>query len=155
MKLHEIRELIKLVDQSSIEELEIENDGVQITFKKATPVIEESVESEVPVFEVETTFGEAATALEAQVQEIEHPETAAPIENLVSIVSPWVGVFSNPTISVGERVEEGQLLCHCSVETLKLFHEIKSSVSGEVVEVLTAEGELIEYGQPLFVIKAD
>ncbi len=155
MKLHEIRELIKLVDQSSIEELEIENDGVQITLKKAPPVIEERVEPEVPVFEIETTFGEAATALEAQVLEAEQPEPAVSTPDLVKIVSPWVGVLSNPTLSVGERVEAGQLVCHCNVETLKLFHEIKSSVSGEVIEVLAAEGELIEYGQPLFVIKAD
>ena len=156
MKLQEIRELIKLMDQSSIEELEIENAGTQITLKKAPPAVEESLELETPVFEAETTFGEAATALEIQVEEPEKQQPV-PVETSsnVDIASPWVGVFMNPSVCVGERVEAGQLVCYCNVEALKLFHEIKSSVSGEVVEVLAAEGQLIEYGQPLFVIKVD
>lgn len=159
MKLHEIRELIRLVDQSSIDELELENGGVQVLLKKAQRIVEQTVQG--PAREEDISYGEAAITAEAPEIEpvIQLPTEAtgsvSPPVKQVEIVSPWVGVFTNPGISVGERVEIGQVVCNCNVDTLKLFHEIKSSVSGEVIEILADEGQLIEYGQPLFVIKAD
>lgn len=164
IKLHEIRELIRLVDQSSIDELELENGGVLITLKKSQPMVEQ-YQIEAPAeAKVETAYHEAATAAEAEVvanDELEMSaenltvEPAAKTANLHEVLSPWVGVFINPTVKPGERVEQGQVVCHCNVEPLKLFHDIKSSVAGEVVEILAEEGQLIEYGQPLFVVKAD
>ncbi|RXT04187.1 biotin/lipoyl-containing protein [Ammoniphilus sp. CFH 90114] len=161
MKLHEIKELIRLVDQSSIDELELENDGVQITLKKAPPVQEVSVIEEDTTYYVEPIYEEAAIAVESPIQEpvIEaDPVNESPVqtpEKLLEVVSPWVGVFTNLTVKVGEKVEKGQILCNCNVEPLKLYHEIRSAFAGEVVEILAEEGQLIEYGQNLFVVKVD
>ncbi|MEW9668806.1 acetyl-CoA carboxylase biotin carboxyl carrier protein subunit [Ammoniphilus sp. 3BR4] len=163
IKLHEIRELIRLVDQSSIDELELENGGMLITLKKSQPVAEPLALEELTEAKAdeETAYYEAATAAEVLVngQETETEPSAveptAETARLHEVISPWVGVFTNPSVKTGERVEPGQVVCHCNVEPLKLFHDIKSSVAGEVVEILAEEGQLIEYGQPLFVVKAD
>jgi len=75
------------------------------------------------------------------------------------VKSPIVGTFySSPSpdadsfVSVGDRVEAGKVLC--IVEAMKLMNEIESDASGEIVAVLAKPGQPVEYGQPLFAIKA-
>lgn len=74
--------------------------------------------------------------------------------------SPMVGTFyrssspdSDPFASVGDRVGPDQTIC--ILEAMKVMNEIKAEMSGEIVEVLVENGEPVEFGQPLFVIKAD
>lgn len=74
--------------------------------------------------------------------------------------SPMVGTFyrssapdSDPFVSVGDRVGPDQTIC--ILEAMKVMNEIKAEMSGEIVEVLVENGEPVEFGQPLFVIKAD
>ena len=73
--------------------------------------------------------------------------------------SPIVGTFyespspgAPPFVKVGDQVEVGQVLC--IVEAMKLMNEIESDVAGEVVKRIAASGQPVEYGQPLFAIKA-
>ena len=72
--------------------------------------------------------------------------------------SPIVGTFyespspgSPPFVKVGDKVEVGQLLC--IVEAMKLMNEIESDVQGEIVKKVATNGQPIEYGQELFVIR--
>lgn len=74
--------------------------------------------------------------------------------------SPMVGTFyrssapdSDPFVGVGDRVGPDQTIC--ILEAMKVMNEIKAEMSGEIVEVLVENGEPVEFGQPLFVIKAD
>lgn len=60
---------------------------------------------------------------------------------------------SDVFVKVGDRVEKDTVVC--IVEAMKLFNEITADVSGEIVEVLVENGELVEYGQPLFRVKAN
>ncbi len=76
------------------------------------------------------------------------------------VVSPMVGTFyraatpeSEAFASVGTRISEGSVLC--IVEAMKVMNEIKSEISGEIVRVLVENGEPVEYGQPLFLVKTD
>jgi acetyl-CoA carboxylase biotin carboxyl carrier protein len=78
---------------------------------------------------------------------------AAPSGHLVT--SPFVGTFYRtpapdqpPFVEVGTAVKKGQVLC--IVEAMKLMNEIESEVSGTVVEILTENGQPVEFGQPLF-----
>ena len=84
---------------------------------------------------------------------------AAPVEALHEVKSPIVGTFyESPSpgtaafVAVGDQVEVGQVLC--IVEAMKLMNEIESDVAGEVVKRIAASGQPVEYGQPLFAIKA-
>lgn len=166
LKVQEIRELIKLVDQSSIDEFSYEIDGSkikmkkksagqQVTFEPTKVVTEAPVVTETPVQTATTTpvvqVDEPKTSKEENVQE----DT-----NLHKITSPMVGTFyqkSSPEADVyvkpGSKVTKDSVVC--IVEAMKLFNEIEAEVNGEIVEVLAKDGQLVEYGQPLFLVKPE
>jgi acetyl-CoA carboxylase biotin carboxyl carrier protein len=58
---------------------------------------------------------------------------------------------ARPFVEVGDRVKKGQVLC--IVEAMKLMNEIESECDGEVLEVLVANGQPVEYGEPLFRVR--
>jgi acetyl-CoA carboxylase biotin carboxyl carrier protein len=83
---------------------------------------------------------------------------AAAEEGLHLVKSPIVGTYyeapspgAPPFIKPGDQVTSGQVLC--IVEAMKLMNEIESDVTGEVVKLLVANGQPVEYGQPLFAIR--
>ena len=87
-------------------------------------------------------------------------QTATEDTSLHKIVSPMVGTFyrapapdTDPYVQVGDRVQENTVVC--IVEAMKLMNEIEAEVTGEIVEVLAENGQLVEYGQPLFLVKKD
>ncbi|PFK45992.1 acetyl-CoA carboxylase, biotin carboxyl carrier protein [Bacillus cereus] len=160
-KIQEVRELIKLIDSSNIDEFEYKKDGTTIKMKKrgnevvsvqTAPVAKQVLQTQV----VEAETAVAAAQVEAPKQE---ENKGVKDENLHKITSPMVGTFyssSSPDtpayISVGDRVSEGTVVC--IVEAMKLFNEIEAEVNGEIVEILVNNGQLVEYGQPLFLVKA-
>ena len=80
--------------------------------------------------------------------------------SLHKITSPMVGTYyqsSSPDspayVQVGDKVNADAVVC--IVEAMKLFNEIEAEVSGEIVEILVEDGQLVEYGQPLFLVKAN
>jgi acetyl-CoA carboxylase biotin carboxyl carrier protein len=167
LKVQEIRELIKLVDQSSIDEFVYENEGSKIKMKKnvaATYVsqintVPQEVETVLTTQPVLTTATPSVTIQESK-QELQEAETAnqADTTNLHKIVSPMVGTFyASPTpdadayVKVGSTVSKDSIVC--IVEAMKLFNEIEAEINGEIVEVLAKSGQLVEYGQPLFLVK--
>ncbi|MEV5108307.1 MULTISPECIES: acetyl-CoA carboxylase biotin carboxyl carrier protein [Bacillus] len=160
-KIQEVRELIKLIDSSNIDEFEYKKDGTTIKMKKRgnevvtvqAPVTKQVMQPAAPV-ELETTV--AAAQVEVPKQE---EKTAVQNENLHKITSPMVGTFyssSSPDtpqyVSVGDKVSKDSIVC--IVEAMKLFNEIDADVEGEIVEILVNNGQLVEYGQPLFLVKA-
>lgn len=100
------------------------------------------------------------------------PQTAAPVqtvqvgdvpqsaanEDLIEISSPMVGVFyaapaedADPYVQVGDRVKKGQTLC--IVEAMKLMNEIVAETDGQIVEICVQNGQVVDFGCPLFRIK--
>ena len=100
------------------------------------------------------------------------PQTAAPVqtvqvgdvpqsaanEDLIEISSPMVGVFyaapaedADPYVQVGDRVKKGQTLC--IVEATKLMNEIVAETDGQIVEICAQNGQVVDFGCPLFRIK--
>jgi acetyl-CoA carboxylase biotin carboxyl carrier protein len=170
LKVQEIRELIKLVDHSSIDEFVYENEGAKIKMKKNTGTTVTTVQS-VPQAPVEVVpviqpAAPAAVSTSTPVQEVVQ-ETAnnaaasqADTSNLHKITSPMVGTFyGSPTPDADAYVKAGSIVTKdsivCIVEAMKLFNEIEAEVNGEVVEVLVKNGQLVEYGQPLFLVKPE
>ena len=83
---------------------------------------------------------------------------AAPQEGTTEVTSPMVGVFyaapaenAEPFVKVGDRVKRGQTLC--IVEAMKLMNEIMAELDGEIVEVCVQNGQVVDFGCPLFRIK--
>ncbi|MCH7321859.1 acetyl-CoA carboxylase biotin carboxyl carrier protein [Solibacillus sp. MA9] len=157
-KVQEIREIIKLVDASSIDEFVYEADGAKVKLKKKNGVTE-----------VVAPKKEAAPAavVPAPAPVVEAPKVevapAAPVADtaeLHKITSPMVGTFyqsPNPDspayVKVGDKVGDESIVC--IVEAMKLFNEIEAEIKGEIVEILVKDGQLVEYGQPLFLVKAE
>ncbi|WP_211316636.1 acetyl-CoA carboxylase biotin carboxyl carrier protein [Desmospora activa] len=162
--MHEIRELIRLVDESQVEEFELDNDGTKIVIKKKGERLAESAIQVVqkPAPALEPVSAPAVAPVPAPVQTPNEPaiEQVEDEAGLHPIVSPMVGTFyrapspdASPYVDKGSRVEEKSVVC--IVEAMKLMNEIEAEVKGEVVKILVENGQLVEYGQPLFLVKPD
>lgn len=166
-KLSEIKELIKLVDSTSIQELELENEGSRLFIRKpgkaetasvhvlpAQPVAAAQVVAPPPA-------PAAGIAAQGTTAAADAPAQSAPAEDEASlhpITSPMVGTFyaapsptSPPYVKKGDKVAPNTVVC--IVEAMKLMNEIEAEVKGEIVEVLVENGQLVEFGQPLFLVK--
>lgn len=158
-KLSEIKELIKLVDQTSVNEIEIENEGSRLCIRKhkAEVIQVQSLPVAAPVTgynQQEATQSHSTTAAVAPT------EAAVAANNLHKIVSPMVGTFyqsSSPGspafVSGGSKVNEKSVVC--IIEAMKLMNEIEAEIKGEIVEILVENGQLVEYGQPLYLVKTE
>lgn len=170
LKIQEIRELIKLVDQSNLGEFEYEFEDSKIKMKKnvvsseaAVQVVQQAKPAAVEVVQKPVAAAPAAPAAPAPAAKpVEEPAKVpvADAENLHKIVSPMVGTFyqapspdSDPYVKVGDKVSNDSIVC--IVEAMKLFNEIEAEINGEIVEVLVKDGQLVEYGQPLFLVKPE
>ncbi|MFD6443133.1 acetyl-CoA carboxylase biotin carboxyl carrier protein [Peribacillus sp. NPDC060186] len=165
MKVQEIREIIKLVDHSNISEFVYENEGTKIKLKKpeAESVGQPAAAPEAVQAKAAVEVKPAAAPAPAAPKAVETPKPTAAVteqENLQKITSPMVGTFYQAPspdaaayVKAGDKVTTDSIVC--IVEAMKLFNEIEAEVSGEIVEVLVKEGQLVEYGQPLFLVKPE
>ncbi|RHW41116.1 acetyl-CoA carboxylase biotin carboxyl carrier protein [Neobacillus notoginsengisoli] len=165
LKVQEIREIIKLIDQSSIDEFVYESEGSKIKMKKHAQD-KGVVVSQQPLQVVQAVPAAqpapVAQPAPASLAPVQQPEAAAAgndQEELHKIVSPMVGTFyqspspeADPYVKPGSKISSDSVVC--IVEAMKLFNEIEAEVNGEIVEVLVKDGQLVEYGQPLFLVKA-
>lgn len=164
-KIHEIREIIKLIDQSSIQEFKLETEAGKVSLKKSSGV--ETVVVSQPAVQAPAAPAAAVPAVAAPVEAAAvaeapkaAPAAAAEEANLHQIVSPMVGTFYKapepgkpPYVQVGDKVSKNTVVC--IVEAMKLFNEIEAEVDGVIVKVLVEDGQLVEYGQPLFLVKPE
>ena len=98
------------------------------------------------------------TAAPAQTVQLGDVPQSAANEDLIEISSPMVGVFyaapaedADPYVQVGDRVKKGQTLC--IVEAMKLMNEIVAETDGQIVEICAQNGQVVDFGCPLFRIK--
>ncbi|WHY99435.1 acetyl-CoA carboxylase biotin carboxyl carrier protein [Peribacillus simplex] len=159
-KMNDIKELIRAVDRSSIGELTIkgENDQ-QITICKQMNVGQVALIEET---QVPTTIAVAPVKVEAapvqKQEEIQTPSAMTEDTSVHKITSPMVGTFyaaqtpdSDVYVRVGDQIKEDTVVC--IVEAMKLMNELEAEVSGEIVEIFVENGQVVEYGQPLFLVK--
>ncbi|QKS70960.1 acetyl-CoA carboxylase biotin carboxyl carrier protein [Paenalkalicoccus suaedae] len=160
LKIQEIRELIKLIDDSSIDEFKYEQNGAKITMRKGgvTQVVhpEPKVVTAKPAEQTQVEAPVATKQAQAQPEVTSKPDTSG----LHAIKSPMVGTFyqspspdADPYVETGSKVKKDAVVC--IVEAMKLMNEIEAEVSGEIVEVLVENGQLVEYGQELFLVKPE
>lgn len=164
LKLEELREIIKMIDESSIDEFEYETDGIELKLKKHPNNKNEGVTVYQPIqpsdAQVQQTVVEPLPQSESKTesQSYNNGQNTRQVDYDHEIISPMVGTFyaapspeSDSYVQVGSKVEKDTIVC--ILEAMKLFNEIEAEVSGEIVEILVENGELVEYGQPLFRVK--
>jgi acetyl-CoA carboxylase biotin carboxyl carrier protein len=162
MNHKELKELIEFLVEKDIAEFELERGDVKVRVKRGSETVIVAPEprvgsvpvasSSAVVMPTGITAVPAATPMQAVGKE------KAEESGLHMVKSPIVGTFyespspgSPPFVRPGDEVEAGSVLC--IVEAMKLMNEIESDVTGEIVKQLVSNGQPVEYGQLLFVIR--
>lgn len=170
MDFEQILKLVDHVSSSSLESFCYEKDGLKLTLNnKIPPVIvsemmANSLSGSAQTGQNSSVYAENQSSSEKNTEEKSEPftekkESVSSEETAGNIVkSPLVGTFyAAPSedapafVKTGDKVQKGQVLA--IVEAMKLMNEIESDFDGEVAEVLVENGQPVEYGQPLFVIR--
>lgn len=158
MKIEELEQIIKILKQNEVNEFEFDNDGVRIKLVRGvhysvTPAVSQSNGAPVNIQPAISSSQSIPSMTSAPAT----PEPKEDTSHLVKVDSPIVGTFyrkpspdAAPFVSEGSSVKKGDTLC--IVEAMKLMNEIESPVSGKIEKVLVSDGQVIEFGEVLFLI---
>ena len=149
MKVQELQEIVKLMENSGIAELSLEEENLKLSLKR-----------ECKTHEVVTVAQPMVANLPAT-----SPTPAAPVasalkedKNIFVIKSPMVGTFyaspspeSAPYVTEGTQVSTETVVC--ILEAMKVMNEVRAECSGKIIEILAKNGTAVEYGQPLFKVQ--
>jgi acetyl-CoA carboxylase biotin carboxyl carrier protein len=168
LDLKELKEILQILEEKEITEFELEEEGMKLRIRKASPTASHAAGPAVLAPFISTVLpgpGTPAPAAAATpVAQAGEPTPAAPAEpdgsDLTIVKSPIVGTFyrspdpnSPPFVDVGDRVRIGQVLC--IIEAMKLMNEIEAEVAGQVVKVHRETGQPVQYGDALFTVRPD
>lgn len=148
--IEDIKQLISAVDKSDVTALELKGEkGDKVIIKKEVQAV-----TVAPPPQTVTTTVSSETAV------VQTPDMTAPCvqESGTAVKSPMVGVFysapspdSEPFVTVGSAVKKGDVIC--IIEAMKLMNEITAEQDGIIKEICAQNGDIIEYGQKLFIIE--
>jgi acetyl-CoA carboxylase biotin carboxyl carrier protein len=157
MDLNYVRKLVKLLSESAVDEIEIEEEGKKIRVAKnphPAPVYQGQFAPAAAPPPAPGTTALAPSSADAA-REIAAP---APTAHLHEIKSPIVGTFyrspapdAAPFVQVGSIIRPGAVLC--IVEAMKLMNEIEADVDGKIVKIMVENGQPVEYDQTLFLVE--
>ncbi len=153
MRESRIRKLIKLVEESEIDELEVSSWGRKVRITRKLN------QQQNPAADATTDKNRAITLPEKKGKKpAPESEKEKETDNMVPITSPMVGTFyrapapdAKPYVDVNQKIAAGQVVC--IVEAMKLMNEIESEVAGRVAKILVENGKPVEFGQTLFLIE--
>lgn len=156
--------LMKEMNHTDLTKVEIEEEGVKICLEKTANVVtvaqsvipQNIAPAVIPASPINYAPVQNAAVAQAPVAT---PVAEAPVEDAgKKIVSPMVGTFyGSPSpdkpafVKVGDKVKKGQTVC--IIEAMKLMNEIESDHDGEIVKILVNNEQMVEFGQPLFIVK--
>lgn len=149
MDIRKVKKLIELLEESGIAEIEIREgeESVRISRHGAAPVM---MQAPAAMQQAPAPVAAAVAAPVAPAAE------AVPTGHMVK--SPMVGTFyrssnpgAKPFVEIGQRVSVGETLC--IIEAMKMLNQIEADAAGEIAAILVENGQPVEFGQPLFVIK--
>ncbi|MEX2671781.1 MAG: acetyl-CoA carboxylase biotin carboxyl carrier protein [Phycisphaeraceae bacterium] len=151
--IKKLKQLVQLMSDNDLSELDLRDNEEQVTLKRSSGQVMPTVQTTAPP-------PPAAAPAPAAAQPETGEEPSAASLGLLEIKSPMVGTFySAPSpdadvlVRVGSHVDDDSVVC--ILEAMKVFNEIKAEVSGTVQKVLVANGDAVEFGQPLFQVKPD
>jgi acetyl-CoA carboxylase biotin carboxyl carrier protein len=163
MDINEIKKLLKVFDNSTATEMEIDETGMggaKIWLAKTMMLPEGMPMTSMPQMHMNIP---AQQAVSLSSDESEEPKTekskeAPRSENTYEVKAPMVGTFyrapspdADSYVKVGDIISQGTVLC--IIEAMKLMNEIEAEVSGKIVKILVENAQAVEYNQPLFLIE--
>jgi len=157
LTFNEIKEIINMVNQSNIQHFELNHEVTHIVIDKnslSAAKKENIIPQTADNVDVLSTL--SAEGQEKQVSAINLQDDQ--VNNVYKIVSPTVGTFysapepeADTFVKIGQQVNASQVVC--VLEAMKLFNEVPAGVNGTIMEVLFKDGEFVEYGDTLFLVK--
>lgn len=159
LSIDSLKEIVKVAKEQGVAELQVEAKDFKVSVNFATAPAQ--VHHVAPVMHAAPVahVAQAASAPVAAHAGADPRKAAASDAGLHVIKSPFVGTFyASPSpgkpvyCKVGDKVKTGQPLC--VLEAMKIMNEIDSDINGEIVEICVDNESLVEYGQPLFKIRA-
>ena len=162
MNIKEIQKLIKFVSKSKAKEVSLELKDFKITIKTGD---DGNKDQQIPVIPIENqpiiiNKDDLVTENKSYSSDKKIATTTekeSDDEKLITVKSPIIGTFyrkpapdKESFVEIGRYVKEGEVLC--VIEAMKLFNEIESEVSGEIVKILVEDSSPVEFEQPLFLI---
>ena len=155
-----IQKLVALMERGKLAELEVEDkeSGLKVRLKSEASATTQP--GPAPVVHMLHGGAPAMAPAAAAPAQASGVEPGKPAREGKTINSPMVGTFyrsaspeAEPFARSGARIAPDQTLC--IIEAMKVMNEIKAEISGEILEVLVENGEPVEFGQPLFLVKTD
>lgn len=163
MEFKQIQELIKLVSESNIGEVTVEQKDFKITIRQKEEPVTQMLAApmqQAPMYQLPAQQPQlqAPATQSAATAASSIPTTAPAASNTVTIKSPMIGTFyRRPSpdkpyfLEVGDTVSVGEVVC--IIEAMKLFNEIESEISGKVIKILVEDASPVEYDQPLYLVE--
>lgn len=152
--IRKLKELVRLMVENDLSELDLRDKEEKVTLKRGPG---EAMVSYLPMGHAPQQFAAHAPAPRA-IGDDAGDAGAGSTEGLLAIESPMVGTFysaanpdSDPFVTAGASVSSGTTVC--LVEAMKVFNEIKSEVSGTIERILVNNGDSVEFGQKLFLVR--
>lgn len=160
MNYKEIKELIKLVEESGLAEFKLKDKEFELSIRteKYSKDKAPQIVSVAPAAVAAPVPMQAPVAANAATPDIAPSESSGASDaGLIEVKSPIVGTLYRssspekpPFVKVGDTIEVGQVVC--IVEAMKLFNEIESEVAGKIVKVVADDASPVEYDQVLFLV---
>ena len=155
----EVIEILRLVEESTFDELHLETGDLKLVVRKqgcGTAVVESNVPGLSPGQKAQS-FSESRAAEDKKHKGV---TAAAQREGLIPIKAPLLGtVYRRPAPEAAPYVEMGSFVKEddtvCLIEVMKVFTAVKAGVRGRITDVLVETNEMVEYGQPLFMVKPE
>ncbi|NIA28620.1 MAG: acetyl-CoA carboxylase biotin carboxyl carrier protein [Actinobacteria bacterium] len=156
MRAKEIRELVKIVQESNIGELEIKKWGQKVRISKTISSVVPASTAPIGRVVSEPPLPGVQQAAPSVAEKAPAPEKEK--SNLVEIKAPMVGTFYrasapdvDPYVKEGDSITSGKVLC--IIEAMKLMNEIEAEISGRIVQILVENAQPVEYNQSLFLVE--
>ena len=155
MDLKEIKRLIAIVQNADISHFSIDEDGTKIEIKKESNIAQPITTMAIPP--MPQTPSQVPTT-PTPTNELPADADSDDTNGLTPITAQMVGSFytaaspeATPFVKVGDTIKKGQIIC--IIEAMKLFNEIESEVDGVIEKICLNNGDSVEFGQTLFLIK--
>ncbi len=151
--LRYVKKLVDMLNDSTVDSIEISADkGMKIRISKHPQ--QRMQQMQIPAMQAQPAAPAAALAPASAPAAPEKPKADAK-PNYLEVKSPMVGTYygapepgAKPYLSVGDRIQKGQILC--IIEAMKIMNEIESEFDGVIKEILAQNAHPVEYGQVLF-----
>ncbi len=156
--IRKLKELVRLMVENDLTELDLQDQEETVNIRRGAS--EQTIINQQPAFyNAGAPLAANAPAPAATAAEAATPAAPANDDGLKPIESPMVGTFySKPTpdaesfATTGTNVSPDTTVC--LIEAMKVFNEIKAEVTGTIERVLVKDGEAVEFGQPLFMVRS-